>query len=318
MELSLGLLLLIPVLMAGIYFGELFFLSLKVHEAAASTAWDATAFRVERPGADRVDPMAWYDANRIARPRAEALGQGRYAGWDGRSSTAGSAAPRQVYTRADPMMVRCTVQRGPGFDVAAVAVTPAYAEPGMLICNADGVVNVVDVPAQYQETSGGGFFTTSILNGAPMRLCAFGRPAGGACEGGLPLLLGDHGLTSGNGENAECGRLATDPGVLGGTCGNNTLYRLAHENWNRSRPWSSVPDDFARQVTGRAPKGKVSGFYLSFRGEESAFGEFDTRNWQSSPMDYAPGRTYRSAYLSNHARAPSALPFLYAGRYRCD
>lgn len=319
-ELALGMLLLIPTLMAGLYFGELFHLSLKVHEAAASTAWDATAYRVERPGPNGVDPNAWYDSNRIARPRAEANGQQRYEGWDGRTSRVGVAAPRQVYTHAEPMTVRCTVGGGgaAGFPVQATAVTPAYADPGLLNCGAEGIVNMVDVPASYYERGQGGWFTENILPGLPMRLCAFGRPVGGRCEGALPLMLGDHGFTSGNGENAECARQSTDPGVLGGSCANPTFYRLTHENWDRSRPWSSIPDDFARRVTGRAPTGKVTGFYMSFRGEESAFGEIDTRNWQASPMDFAPGGTYRTAYSDRYARAAGGLPFLYAGRYRCD
>ena len=44
-ELALGLLIFVTVLIFGIHFAEMGFLSLKVTEASASAIWDATAYQ---------------------------------------------------------------------------------------------------------------------------------------------------------------------------------------------------------------------------------------------------------------------------------
>lgn len=320
-ELAVGLLIFITVLIAAVHFGELAFLSLKVNEAATSAAWDSTSWRVERPGAEGTDPNAWYDTGRFAEPLSNSLGGGRYANWDGRSSKLTNNAPRQLYTQANPMQTRCVQVAAPrvAFRISDTAVTPAYGDPSPLSCSSTGVVNTVNVPTGFQQKESGGFFKAQHLRTSPLTLCAFGRASQGECTGGLTLLLGDHGLSSGNAENAECARMPSDNGVLGAACANRTFYRLAHENWDRSKPWSPLPDRFARKVTGRNPKGKVTGFYMSYRGELSAFGESDTRLWQTSPLDHSPGGTYGTAYTNAYLRASGdGMGFLYAGRYRCD
>ena len=321
LELAVGLLVFITVLIAGIHFGEISHLGLKVHEAAASASWDATSYRVERPGANGVDPAAWYDTNRLATPLINSNGAARYANWDGRSSKAGSSAPRQLFTHARAMAASCATVASPNtdFQIDDTAVTPAYGNPGVLSCTASGTIDTINVPSGYHQQSSGGYFKADHLRTVPLTMCAFGRASFGQCLGGLPLLLGDHGLSVGNAENAECGRLPSDQGVLGAACANPTFYRLAHENWDRSMPYTGAPEAFARSVTGRAPTGRVSGFYMSFRGEESGFVETDTKGWQTSPMDHAPGGTYRTAYTERAVTAVGdGMGFLYAGRYRCD
>lgn len=320
-ELAIGLLVFITVLIAAVHFGELAHLGLKVHESAASAAWDSTSYRVERPGPEG-SPGAWYDTSRIAEPLSNTQGADRYDNWDGRPSRLGVGAPTQLYTQADPMEARCSVLAAPRveFRIRDTAVTPAYGDPAPLSCTSTGVVNTVNIPSGFHQDSSGGFFKAPHLRQSPMTLCAFGRATGGTCAGSVPLLLGDHGLTSGNNENNECERRPSDQGAFGASCRNPTFYQLAHENWDRSRPWSPLPDQFADDVTGRYPRGKVTGFYMSYRGELSGFGEpGDNRYYQTTPMDHSPGGSYRTAYTAmTTTAAGDGMGFLYAGRYRCD
>ncbi len=329
-EVVLGLTVFVTALLFGLHFAELAQLSLKAHEAVAAAAWDATAYRVERPGVDGVDGWAWYDASRIAAPRATAATNGRYGDWDGRRSAAGNMGPTQLYTRANALTTECTPSVGPrdGFRVSATANTPRYGEPGALSCVTRGGVRTINLPARFLQDANDGLFSAEHLTRNAFTLCGLGRPvAGTTCRGALNILLGDHGLTSGGGEESECALLSDD--VPGRRCANRAFYSLAHEAWDRSRGWTGLPERWADRVTGNAPRGRVPGFYLSFRGEESGtFGESHERIWQTQPMDYNVARspslgtvrgTYRMAFDSANAlRASSATRFVYLGRYTCD
>lgn len=320
-ELVLGLLIFVTVLIAGIHFGELSFLSLKAHEASASAAWDATSYRAEQLGPYGVDPNAWYDASKYAVANANSKGAARYENWDGRSGSLGKAPPVGLYTRPDDMVTNCQNVTGSPLDFRTqdTQVTPGFESPGIVSCTSKGVVNTVNIPRGFLDKADNGYFKAPHLKTTPLTLCGMGRAQGGQCLGAVQLVLGDHGLTSGNGENAECGRYSRDDGVMASACANLPFYRLAHENWDRSYGWTPLPDQWTKKVTGSYPKGKVTGFYMSFRGEESGFGEIDTRLWQSTPMDFAPGGTYRTGYNQMYARdSGDKLGFLYAGRYRCD
>lgn len=330
MEVALGLTVFVTALMFGLHFAELSHLSLKAHEAVAAAAWDATAYRVERPGVDGVDAWAWYDAGRIAAPQAMAANNGRYSDWDGRRSAVGNRGPTQLFTRAEGLTTECTRSEDPrdGFRVSATANTPRYGEPGALSCVTRGGVRTINLPSQFLQDANDGLFSAAHLTRSAFTLCGLGRPvSGNTCRGSLNILLGDHGLTSGGGEESECALLRDD--VPGQRCANRAFYSLAHEAWDRSQGWTGLPERWADRVAGNAPRGRVTGFYLSFRGEESGtFGESHERVWQTQPMDYnladtpSLGRvrgTYRMAYdAANALRASSAAGFVYLGRYTCD
>ncbi|MFL5318506.1 MAG: TadE/TadG family type IV pilus assembly protein, partial [Myxococcaceae bacterium] len=320
-ELVLGLLIFVTVLIAGIHFGELSHLSLKAHEASASAAWDATSYRAEQLGPEGVDSSAWYDASKYAVPNANSKGGARYDNWDGRSSSLGKSPPVGLYTRPADMVTSCQNVTGSPLDFRTqdTTVTPAFGSPGVVTCASAGIVTTINIPQGFLDKSDNGYFKAKHLNYKPITLCGLGRSNNGQCGGAVALVLGDHGLTTGNGENAECPRYKEDDGVMGSACANAPFYRLAHENWDRSFGWTPLPDQWTKKVAGTYPKGKVTGFYMSFRGEESGFGEIDTRLWQSTPMDYAPAGTYRTAYNQMYTRdSGDSLRFLYAGRYRCD
>lgn len=325
-ELVLGLMVFVTVLVFGLHFAEVSHLALKTHEAVAAAAWDATAYRVERPGVAGADAVAWYDAGRIAVPRVTATTNARYADWDGRQSTADGTAPTQVFTRANGLTTTCTRNVNPvnGFAVSATANTPAYGEPGALSCISRGSVSTINIPTDFLQNSDKGFFSVRHVPRTTYPLCGLGRASGGIdCQGTLSLLLGDHGLTSGEGEERECALLNDD--IPGRTCANRAFYGLAHEAWDRSMGWTGMPEDFADRVTGGTPEQRVTGFYLSFRGEESGtFGEVHERLWQTQPMDYNVSSTgvrgtYRLAYnAANALRVSTTTRFVYLGRYTCD
>lgn len=329
-ELMLGLLVFVTALMFGLHFAELAHLSLKAHEATAAAVWDATAYRVERPGVDGVDPEAWYDSGRIAAARAEAATNARYGDWDGRQSVARDSGPSQLYTRANALTTEClrSASRRNGFLVSATANAPRYGEPGALSCVTQGGVSTVNLPARFLQDANEGLFSAEHLTRSAFTLCGVGRPVSGDhCRGSLNILLGDHGLTSGAGEELECAVLADD--VPGQRCANRAFYGLAHDAWDRSRGWTGVSERWAERVTGSSPRGRVTGFYLSFRGEESrTFGEAHERIWQTQPMDYnlvrSPSKgtvrgTYRLAFdTANALRAKTSTRFVYLGRYTCD
>ncbi|WP_426751151.1 hypothetical protein [Myxococcus sp. Y35] len=329
-EAVLGLLVLVTVLMFGLHFAELTHLSLKAHEAVAAATWDATAYRVERPGVDGVDAWAWYDSGRVAAPRVTETTNERYRDWDGRQSKQGNRGLTQLYTRAGELTTACIRNQDPrnGFRVAATANTPAYGEPGALSCITQGAVQTINIPARLLQDADEGFFSTEHLTRDAFRLCGLGRPvAGTTCRGSLNILLGDHGLTSGEGEELECALLQDD--VPGQRCQNQAFYSLAHEGWDRSMGWTGLPERWTQDVVGSVPRGRVTGFYLSFRGEESGtFGESHERVWQTQPMDHNVVRTpslgmrrgtYRESYdAANRLRSRTATRFVYLGRYTCD
>jgi hypothetical protein len=329
-ELVLGLMVFVTALMFGLHFAELSHLSLKAHEALAATAWDATAYRVERPGVAGVDDWAWYDAARFAAPRAVADTNARYADWDGRSRVVADRGPRQLYTQANELTTACIRSADPrnGFRVSETDEAPGYGEPGALSCVTQGGVSTINLPARFLQEADNGFFSARHLSRRAFTLCGLGRPvAGDTCRGSLNILLGDHGLTSGDGEERECALLGDD--VPGQRCANRAFYSLAHEAWDRSMGWTGEPERWANRVTGSSPQGRVTGFYLSFRGEESGtFGESHERVWQTQPMDYNLAQspslgtrrgTYRLAFdKANALRDASATGFVYLGRYTCD
>jgi hypothetical protein len=277
-----------------------------------------------------IDTGAWYDSGRIAAPRAEAATNARYGDWDGRQSAVRDSGPTQLYTRANALTTACIRNVDPrnGFQVSATANTPRYGEPGALSCVTQGRVSTINLPARFLQDAEEGFFSTEHLTRTAFTLCGVGRPvAGNNCRGSLNLLLGDHGLTSGEGEEHECAVLRDD--VPGMRCANRAFYSLAREAWDRSKGWTGVPERWAERVIGSSPKGRVTGFYLSFRGEESrTFGEAHERIWQTQPMDHNLVRspslgtvrgTYRLAYdAANALRANTSTRFVYLGRYTCD
>lgn len=329
-ETALGLLVMVTVFIFGLHFSELGYLSLKVHEAAASALWDSTAYRVHRPGADALGEPPydwWYDSMRVAGPEAQSAARSRYADFDGRTSTSGQP-PSLVFTRAEELAVECAAKKPP---VDRSQLTPAFDDPGTMSCVAAGKASAVRIPKSFDE-QGGHFQEAHYSFPGAMSLCSTGRALGGVCQGKLSLLLGDFGLTD-DPENKECPRQNKSVRCKDG---NYPFYYLTKELWDRSpkalgldwtdgylsRPKSNKnqAEWFTKEVTGEIPDGKVTGFYTSLRGEESGFAESAPGNddtpggvWQTTPMDQPGWTQYRDSYRRRDSC--SAGGFCYLGKY---
>ncbi|MBS1150310.1 MAG: putative pilus biosis operon protein [Myxococcaceae bacterium] len=328
-EFALGALVFITILVFGIHFAEVGYLSAKVHEAGAAAIWDSTAYRAYSFG-------GFADSNAIAAPSAAANAGGRYADWDGRASV-NRLAPVMALTRAAPMRVSC-VGSAAAAAYALPPLAPSFGEPGGVSCNAEGDFGVFRISTKFLEGADGFFKASnnSRPRGSLTTLCSAGRATGGTCPGALSILLGDDALTDQGSQERECDLQSDSPTG----CTNGAFYRVTHATWDKSMirtagwlsGYTGFPERWARNIVGSRgiPRGQITGFYLSFRGEESGFIEpveiaEGGGAWQSNPMDaQMPGTPYRGAYntrrnCSNGAFSPlTGGGYCFLGKFPCN
>ena len=315
---ALGLLVFVTVLLFGIHFAELGYLSQKVHEAEAAAIWDSTAYRAYEFG-------GWTDSQRIAAPAAELNTTQRYQDWDGRASVA-RTAPKLALTRAEPLFVSCA-RDTLAYPLGALA--PTFGEAGDVRCSAEGDATAFRVPRSFAEGANGFFKAahkgTSAAN--PMHLCGSGRPVGNACPGKLSILLGDFALTVDQNEAAECQLQTGSPR----SCTNSNFYSTTRRTFDKSMTmtagwgegWTGFPERWTRNIVSGLPRGRITGFYMSFRGEESDFVEpveqrLGGGRWQSNPMDaWMPMGPYRTAF-TNKRTCQNNAGYCFLGRYPCN
>ena len=316
-ELMLGLLVFVTVLLFGIHFAELGFLSTKVHEAQAAALWDSTAYRSYQFG-------VWSDSSRIAAVGAQVNAGNRYADWDGRSSVT-NTFPTLALTKAEPMTINC--QGNPGVQYPLALLAPSFGEAGGVSCGAEGDTNGFRIPNAFAEGANGFFRAShSPRPNNPMHVCGSGRPSGNTCPGQLAVLLGDYALTD-NSEARECELATSSPAG----CTNGNFYSLTKRTFDKSmrltagwaEGWTGRPEAWTRNIVSGVPGGRVTGFFLSFRGEESSFVEpveagINGGTWQTNPMDaWLPRTPYRTAYTARRACALGA-GYCFLGRYPCN
>lgn len=317
-EFALGLLVFVTVLLFGIHFAELGYLGTKVHEAEAAAVWDSTAYRSYQFG-------IWADSGPIAAVAAQTNTTQRYADWDGRASANGTA-PTLAVSRAEPMVVNCT-RAGMTYPLPALA--PTFFEAGDVRCGAEGDVNAFRVPRSFADGADGFFKAahkgTTMTN--PMHLCGSGRPLGTGCPGKLSILLGDYALTADQNENGDCALQTSSPNA----CANQNFYRTTRGTFDKSMQltarwaegWTGFPERWTRNIVTGLPRGRITGFYMSFRGEQTGFVEpveqrLGGGRWQSSPMDaWMPLTPYRTAYTAKSA-CQLANGYCFLGRYPCN
>jgi hypothetical protein len=312
LELTLGTLVLVTVLLFGVYFAELGFFSMKVHEAAAAAMWDSTAYRVHRINAN------YYSVVGAVGP-SQTNTANRYQDFDGRSSVNRAGGPTLAFTRAESLTVRCQ-QEPLAYDVSPAnpAYGPDYLQPGGVGCTAEGDTSMVNIPTSFFEGAGGFFQEAHDSPIQPTRFCSSGRTVSGNCNGRLAVLLGDYGFTNVGNEERECA-VPTNGGAQG-PCQNTTLYNKVRKVWNDSMiaqgaigGYTGRGEAFVEWVTDRsAPTGRVSGFYIAYRGEESGFMQ---NGFQTVPHQTLPG--YSTAYATRQTRG-GGLNFAYLGTYSCD
>jgi hypothetical protein len=197
-ELALSGMVLISMIMAGIYFGELTFGALKVTEAGQSALWDTTHFKHHTMNFT-------YSNSPInnAVMSAQTATNFDYQDFDGRTMPwtfrARSANITQVFTATTGMNVRCQRGGSPGF-TPNVLVTPVYSDNNGVSCQASSDFATVKMPADFMNGSNG-FFKTQQFARSTIRMCASGTDKGSNCPGRFALGVDDWGLTGpANGE----------------------------------------------------------------------------------------------------------------------
>ncbi|MBL8950251.1 MAG: pilus assembly protein [Myxococcaceae bacterium] len=291
-ELALFAMVFITVITFGIHFAEVGYLSIKVQEAANSALWDATSRKLHDTTTND------WDVYRSAISWTQSQSISRYADFNGLSSHPGP--PRggdrtmvQVFTNAEPIEVRCEVER----DISMAPVRPVDAaiplrETGMS-CRAKAVLGGWRFPRWLMQNDQGGFFEAE----QPQRkiaVCATGRqnPATGRCEQRFVIQLDDWGF-SGSREAREC------PLTAGGErgCANSGYYDLVEKTYRshvqrEGDAFGTQSSALAREVVGSSPlqSADENHFYLSYRGNESSYTEDLGRShgdtqWETTPFD---------------------------------
>ncbi|MBM7117885.1 pilus assembly protein [Archangium primigenium] len=316
-ELTLSLIVFVTVLMFGIHFAELGYLPIKVHEAAVSPLWDATALRVHRM-TDNPSKIANYDTFPGIPMQVELDANGRYRDFDGRSSTpGGNPALSHLFTRIEGMKVECRRENRIEFDLprgappsmlsavkgdfggVAPGTTPGasnesvlngvYENMGGVACTAEArVESLPALPVSFLEGRRG-FFSEAHAKKLRMKVCAVGRPrAGEECQGRYGVLLGDFAFA----DTQVSGNCPLQPERPDQPCGSNrSFYYAAKKIYdNNRRAASRDASRFAQFFVGYSPIDE-GGFFMSYRGEEDNYIERDTPAGEALDMVDRPRNT---------------------------
>lgn len=290
-ELALGLLIFVTVLIFGIHFAEMGFLSLKVTEASASAIWDATAYQTHSK-LPNSNPSAG-----VARAQADA--QRRYQDFDGRESATNSTTLTEVFTTARNMQVRCRTGGSVGLDWDPV-VNPLWQiinDNNGMSCMSEADLANVRIPRRFMDQSDGFFTEAHLVRTSPTHICSLGRAINGTCNASYQMLVDDWGLEM----QDETGQCPTNPA---GVCTTNmTYWNVAGQFFFRNGAGQGVAaDNFAMQVVGADPMFFMTNqFYMSYMGEETLFtqplwvGE-GSPIWQTTPF-LEPVPTYSASYF---------------------
>lgn len=286
LELALGSMIVVTVLIFGIHFAEVLFISLKVQEAAVSAQWDATAKKVHAlPGDFSMASAAVDLAGRET--------QQRYSDFDGRSSTNNVPTFSQVFTNATNLKVSCTLNASarPFPSTLPDRLKGVYKDSGEVACASSADIRAMRIPVEFLAAADG-FFKEKHLQRNQYHACGFGAAFGATCAQAPRIVLDDWGF-AGPDESGECT-------LLEGCT--NTAY---HDSVERIyQAGGAGKGDAAMQlaaaVVGRSPI-DVNHYWFSFRGEESDFLECvpfgdGPNQWQTSPGDGSPVVEYDESY----------------------
>jgi hypothetical protein len=304
-ELAIFSVVFVTILLFGLHFAEIGYLSIKVEEAANSALWDATAKKMH----DTYKPanVRWtHYRQAIAEAGPEATF--RYQDFDGRASqqngfhTDGSrtVAITQVFTHSAPIEVTCERVSKEKAITLFRAIRPLEApipddETGMR-CTAKALMEGYRLPQLFLENDQSGFFDKQHWVPRDIPICAAGRAKNGECQGGYPIVLDDWGF-SGPEERKEC-PLAHEGG---NGCENQGYWDVVHEGYDSQvqvlmggprRDASTL----AQYTVQRPSPIDENQFYLSFRGSESKVAPFQDTNgvshqkpeWETTPWTIKP------------------------------
>lgn len=263
-EATLGIIAFIAVLLAGIYFAEVGYLSLEATEAATEPLWDATARRMHDFNDGTFTQRSEVEA-------AAAIAQTRQRG------------ATQVFARSTAPALACRGS-GVGLSYPVAPAVPVLVDQGGMACQASIDIDSPLFPRRFAE-GGDGFFQASMQAiSRPLHLSAAKAP------GGFGMLVDDWAFASPN----EC----TEHRAYGG---GNPAY-FGRVNVLYQRYGGSAGDAHLKLVefVVRAPPVTVAGvaaLQLSFRGEESLFTEnlrvaYGRPDWPTTPYEGTPVVSY--------------------------
>ena len=313
-ELALSSLVLVSMITAGVYFGEVTFGALKVTEAASSALWDTTHYKHHTMGLTYSNSPL-----NTAVSQAQTFTNTDYQDFDGRTSPWGthSANITQVFTRTTGMNVTCGRGSGPAF-TPNIFVTPVYTSNSGVWCDAGADFMTVNMPRQLADGAGSSnFFKAQNWTRNTLRMCASGKNKGANCPGRFGLVIDDWGLTGPSG-----GEWLPAPGIPWGIPPPNISYWWSAYKGFLTSYWINAafkPVMFtlpasmlAMAVAFMHPMGGIgtyggvpwneSTFYLSFTGsvlqfQQPLFVGEGNPIWETTPYPLSMMVTYLTSFL---------------------
>lgn len=286
-ELALGLLLFVTVLIFGIHFSEIGYLSLKVHEATTSALWDTTSAKMHELPRNFDALTQLIDSDKPGQLATE-----RYRDFDGRTSKQGRARVVQLFTSAEGLNVTCGAENSIFFRPSVSTNGSVYRNVGGMRCNAEAELSPVrKFTRRFLDRGRGAFFEVPHYAAGAIPVCGLGRAKNGQCSGGVGILLDDWALSS-RAESRECVLL---------NCQNRAYYDSAQQVYNHHNQVNGSSERLASTIVGVAPIAPGR-FWMSFRGSESGFlerepgGDSDTNDWETTPGKNSRTTEYNTSF----------------------
>jgi hypothetical protein len=254
-ELALGLLVFVTVLLFGIHFAEVGWLSLKVQEAGAWAVWESTGLKTQNIAARDLVPF-----NQTVAPGGLGVTTtNRYQDFNGLSSVTGSPFIGGALVKGSSLTATCqadaTLKFAPTRTVDAAGGRGPYFDEGGLSCQVVARLDGIRIPSAFVQNSADGFFKADHNNPAPYFFCAVGGRSGGNCRGRLSILTNDWGF-AGDAESSGC--------RIGNPCTNTTYRDAVSAMWTGG---GNAGKAFAEAHAGAAPTSAMD-FYFSYAGVE--------------------------------------------------
>ncbi len=295
---TLGVIVFVTILLFGIFFSEIGFLTQKVQEAENFAVWDATGRRMhDIEGGDWQVYRKQKKSGAI--PFAEAEAQQRYGDFDGRTGQNRSGQTFMAITRATRIDVECDSNLGAekvlGTDPRdadsagekeLLSAMPSATGRAGIRCRASSRMFGAQMPSAFLDK--GSFFKTKHWKGTPIPICGIGRAKGGDCAGRLTVLLDDWGLQT-RADSRECHlNIDSSSPTCGNVGGNQSYYNWANRIYTKFGGTGGAGSALVGSVKGSSPN--ETQFFMSFRGKESKFTENVGSNesgqskWETTPF----------------------------------
>ena len=253
-ELALGLLVFVTVLLFGIHFAELGWLSLKVQEAGAWAIWESTGPRTQDLAGHNLNPLN----QTLSGGGLEQRTTSRYEDFNGLSSVTGAPIIGAALVRGSSLKATCAPDPSISFRPTTTA-SKVYFDEGGLSCQVVARLDAIRIPSAFAQNDTGGFFKAEHGVATPYFFCAVGGRTGTTCRGRLSILTNDWGLAgdqAGDNQSASC--------RIGNPCTNTTYKNAVEAMWTGG---GTAGKKFAEAHAGAAPTSAMD-YFFSYAGME--------------------------------------------------